>query len=381
MINALYNGSCCQRQASLSLFARRFSKHNRIHNNRCAAAQNRSTFSNTGAPHLNSTQFMKVFGAEAAKIRRDFGYPAKYHAGSFPWLLSAERQRIPMEDLDASILSAVNSVQHGASFGDRIVGASTQFFPLAARRRLAHTLNMRIARAALGTAAMDSVCDGAADVLPRVASLLSSASSGDADAAEELSHIFTRSLLARYMRDLDSLRKDNVLLALEIHSVEDARIHQLRTQTGPEEAFAALDNIGTASSTLSAGLTRQNYRYTSVLGNTHAAPCQSPSTWPGDVAAAMGGQMPVRVRVDVELMVNMRYRLIGRHDESARTIVDDDAMRNVMLTLESSFVATHQGQTSFEWRVADVDYLLSSEQRIENELVEATRVDENKFST
>ncbi|KAJ2079572.1 hypothetical protein H4R24_003690 [Coemansia sp. RSA 988] len=379
MIIALSNGSRHQRQASMSLFARRISKYNRIHFDSCAAAQNTNISSSAAAPH--TTRPKKVPGVDAAEIRRDFGYPAKYHVGSFPWLLSAERQRTPMEDLDTNSSSAADSDEHDVGFGDGVVNASTQLLPLAARKSLAHSLNMRIARAALGTAAMDGVCDGAADVLPRVASLLSSASSGDADSAEELSHIFTQPLLARYMRDLDSLRKDNVLLALEIHSVEDARIHQLRTQTGPKEAFAALDNTGLASSALSAGLTRQNYRYTSVLGNTHATSRQSPSTWSGDVMAAMGGKAPVCVRVDIELMINMRYRLICHHGDSTRNIVDDDAMRNLMLTLESSFVASHQDDSSgnipqgemphFEWRVADVDYLLSSEQRIENELIKA----------
>ncbi|KAJ2538806.1 hypothetical protein EV175_006418, partial [Coemansia sp. RSA 1933] len=44
-----------------------------------------------------------------ACIRRDFGYPEKYHAGSFPWLLSAERQRTPMDDLDGTTDAGTNS--------------------------------------------------------------------------------------------------------------------------------------------------------------------------------------------------------------------------------------------------------------------------------
>ncbi|KAJ1737975.1 hypothetical protein LPJ68_005934, partial [Coemansia sp. RSA 1086] len=90
--------------------------------------------------------------------------------------------------------------------------------------------------------------------------------------------------------------------------------------------------------------------------------------------------VPVRVRVDVELMVNMRYRLIGRHtapskhdrhNGTTKVVVDDDATRNLILTLESTTVSGADEQPHFEWRVADIDYLLSSEQRMQHELDEA----------
>ncbi|KAJ1866424.1 hypothetical protein LPJ78_001889, partial [Coemansia sp. RSA 989] len=38
---------------------------------------------------------------ENTPIPRCEAYPSTYHMGSFPWLLSAERQRTPMEDLEA----------------------------------------------------------------------------------------------------------------------------------------------------------------------------------------------------------------------------------------------------------------------------------------
>ncbi|KAJ2362036.1 hypothetical protein H4S02_006883 [Coemansia sp. RSA 2611] len=311
-------------------------------------------------------------GAHAeAEIRRDFGYPAKYHAGSFPWLLSAERQRTPMEDLETSALLHAEDIQQDAGAGDGTVSAATQLLPLAARRQLAYSLNMRIARAALGTSAMDGVCDGAAAVLPHVARLLSGASRGDAEATDELARVFTPPLLARYMGDLGGLRRDHVQLALDVRGILGARIRQLRTHAGPEAAFDALDGAAQVSS-LRAGLTRQRYRYTSVLGFTHAAPNQAPSSWSAAMVAAAGGQAPVRVRVDVELMVRMRYRLIGQH---GTTIVDDDATRNLVLTLMSSPAAGSDGSASFEWRVADIDYLLSSERRIESEFVEAKVAD------
>ncbi|KAJ2222072.1 hypothetical protein IWW45_008707 [Coemansia sp. RSA 485] len=76
------------------------------------------------------------------------------------------------------------------------------------------------------------------------------------------------------------------------------------------------------------------------------------------------------------------------HNGTTQVIVDDDATRNLMLTLESSPARTRNnagnrdgqwkdGQeadssiSSFEWRVADIDYLLSSEMRIQQELEEA----------
>ncbi|KAJ1764722.1 hypothetical protein LPJ74_006587, partial [Coemansia sp. RSA 1843] len=64
-------------------------------------------------------------------------------------------------------------------------------------------------------------------------------------------------------------------------------------------------------------------------------------------------------------------------------IVDDDATRNLMLTLESTTAATTAASSSngdatqqpdFQWRVADIDYLLSSEQRIRHELEEARHI-------
>ncbi|KAJ1870252.1 hypothetical protein LPJ57_005383, partial [Coemansia sp. RSA 486] len=75
------------------------------------------------------------------------------------------------------------------------------------------------------------------------------------------------------------------------------------------------------------------------------------------------------------------------HNGTTQVIVDDDATRNLMLTLESSPARTRNnagnrdsqwkdGQeadssmSSFEWRVADIDYLLSSEMRIKSEFIE-----------
>ncbi|KAJ1726622.1 hypothetical protein LPJ61_005060, partial [Coemansia biformis] len=84
------------------------------------------------------------------------------------------------------------------------------------------------------------------------------------------------------------------------------------------------------------------------------------------------------------LLVSMRYRLIGRHaaaskhdrlDGATTVIVDDDATRNLMLTLESRAVGAHDdssGDGRLEWRIADIDYLLSSEQRIESEIAETS---------
>ncbi|KAJ1720596.1 hypothetical protein LPJ53_004801, partial [Coemansia erecta] len=78
-------------------------------------------------------------------IRREFGYPIEYHAGSFPWLLSAERQRVPVNDLAA----------HADADGNARLRGFVQWLPIAARRRLAHSLNTYIARQALGQQAMD----------------------------------------------------------------------------------------------------------------------------------------------------------------------------------------------------------------------------------
>ncbi|KAJ1746116.1 hypothetical protein LPJ58_005829 [Coemansia sp. RSA 1591] len=347
-----------QRQTILNTTARQLSKN-------CMCADNGAASSTCAhAPHTTKAQRVE------SEIRRDFGYPAKYHGGSFPWLLSAERQRTPMEDLETSALLHAKDIRQNAGIGDGAVSAAVGVLPLLARRTLAYTLNMRVARAALGAAAMDSVCDGAAAVLPRVASLLSSASRCDVDAPEELSRVFTGPLLAHYMRDLDRLRRDHVRLDLKVHSVENPRLQHLRTHTGPEAAFAALNGAAQVSS-LRAGLTRQKYRYTSVLGATHAAPYKTPLSWSAAMMAAIGGQAQVRVRIDVELMVHMRYRLINKHNGVDKTIVDDDATRNLVLTLESTAVDAAEDQPQFEWRVADIDYLLSSERRIESEFVEA----------
>ncbi|KAJ2158506.1 hypothetical protein GGF46_003720 [Coemansia sp. RSA 552] len=319
---------------------------------------------------------------ENTPIPRCEAYPSTYHMGSFPWLLSAERQRTPVADLDAPAALHSDGSQPQRVGTDSAISAASQLLPRAARHRLAHALNMRIARAALGPAAVDDICAGAAAVLPRVASLLSRASSGDTAATGELEHVFTHPLLSRYTRDLERLRNDHVQLALEVHSVDSARVHQVRTQTGPAAAFAALDGAAQVSS-LRAGLTRQTHRYTSLLGATHAAPrCEPAASWASAVRDATNGRSPVQVRVDVELMVGMRYRLVGRHtapskrdrhNGTTKVIVDDDATRSLMLTLESSIVGGQSsgGEPSFSWRVADIDYLLSSERRIESELDEA----------
>ncbi|KAJ1883626.1 hypothetical protein LPJ66_010999, partial [Kickxella alabastrina] len=63
-----------------------------------------------------------------------------------------------------------------------------------------------------------------------------------------------------------------------------------------------------------------------------------------------------------------------RHNGTTQIIVDDDATRNLILTIESAPTsgASHGNSAGvFEWRVADIDYLLSSEKRIKSEFEEA----------
>ncbi|KAJ2884700.1 hypothetical protein H4R27_001910 [Coemansia aciculifera] len=295
-------------------------------------------------------------------------YPATYHMGLFPWLLSAERQRVPADDLE--VHAAHEEHWKSACVGEGgLVEQVLRYAPLPVRRRLAHELNMYIARAALGTQAMDDVCQGAALALRRITGLLSSASStGGQEAEVGLAQVLTRALLDRYTDDLRRLRTDRVRLELDIADIHSARIHQLRTQSGSVEALAALETAVVAEkaakgsgksrlSALRAGLARQSFSFSRTLGAVRAAPATTSSR--KELGEA------VRVRVDVELRVDMRYRLVGGREE---TIVDDNATRNLMLTLES----TRQDQGSkLEWRVADIDYLLSSELRIQQEFAEA----------
>ncbi|KAJ2580817.1 hypothetical protein GGH95_002392 [Coemansia sp. RSA 1836] len=299
-------------------------------------------------------------------------YPATYHMGLFPWLLSAERQRVPADDLEAHAPAASESSHQWASTcaDSGLVNHVLLFAPLPVRRRLAHELNMHIARAALGAPAMDGVCQGAALALRRVAGLLSSASlsgGGQNDAEAGLAQVLTKTLMARYSGDLRRLRSDRVRLSLDIAGIHGARIHQLRTQSGPAEALATLESATAGRprdstprlSALRAGLARQSYRFSRTLGAVRAAPAAA--TTCNELGEA------VRVRVDVELNVDMRYRLIGGR-AAPKVIVDDNATRNLILTLES----TRQEQDSqLEWRVADIDYLLSSELRIQQEFEEA----------
>ncbi|KAJ2585317.1 hypothetical protein EV177_009967, partial [Coemansia sp. RSA 1804] len=229
-----------------------------------------------------------------------------------------------------------------------------RFLPLSARRSLAQSLNLYVARSALGQDALDDLCAGAAAALPEIACLLTAASAGDAEAARGLESIFTAPLLARYINDLDRLRDDNVHLDLQVRRINSTQIRQLRTETGPAEAYTAADAyryhrqqdpvLGTAAaasaaaakpmSMLRAGLARQRYEYTNVFGASYAGAQQSrqqqsrqqqqpisdsPSTitrarsWASGMWSAANGKAPVRVRVDVELNADMRYQLIGRH--------------------------------------------------------------------
>ncbi|KAJ2744560.1 hypothetical protein GGI20_002877 [Coemansia sp. BCRC 34301] len=299
-------------------------------------------------------------------------YPAPYHMGLFPWLLSAERQRVPADDLDAHASAAQEGKHHWASTGSRLASHVIHLAPLPVRRRLAHELNMHIARAALGGPAIDGVCRGAELALRRVAGLLSSASlggSGGQEAEGELAQVLSRSLMARYLGDLRRLRSDRVQLSLDIAGIHGARIRQLRTQSGPADALAALESAVTGGpkgsallprlSTLRASLAQQSYSFSRTLGAVRAAPAVPPEcNEPGEA---------VRVRVDVELNVDMRYRLIGGR-VTPKVIVDDNAARNLMLTLESTW---QERGSQLEWRVADIDYLLSSELRIQQEFEEA----------
>ncbi|KAJ1956799.1 hypothetical protein GGI12_005209, partial [Dipsacomyces acuminosporus] len=320
---------------------------------------------------------------EHTPIPRCESYPTTYHASFFPWLLSAERQRIPYDDLQglrAGTGSYTNSSSSSSSHSyssSTVLEAVAGCLPRSVRRYLAHSLNMHIAARALGSQAIEDVAAGAARALPRVAQLLSDASSGSLASAEELSRVFTQPLLSRFTNELHRLNEDSVRLVLEVGAVNSAAIRQIRTQLGPSEAFAALGLPAAAQlhpaklgkpataaapaavsaaaplSSLRVGLARQAYHVTGFLGVVHAAPSEPAASAASALHNSLTASLlrsklpPARVRVDVELNIDMRYRLIRTHkatseydrrSESPNAIVDDNATRNLMLTLESSFV-------------------------------------------
>ncbi|KAJ1953396.1 hypothetical protein EC988_003019 [Linderina pennispora] len=278
----------------------------------------------------------------AAPIALSDPYPAVYHAGSFPWLLSAERQRIPLDPL--------------------ATGGREASLPMAARRYLSRALNRQIALAALGAQAMEDIAAGAAMALEHIAELFSGSES-----SEELRLALTGPLFARFQDELGRLARDNVRLVLEVKHVNSSDIRTIRTQIG--SAVGTIDQA--KASGLRAGLARQAVQVNDVLGVVHAQKAEDVDSSFKDLVSALGGGEPVRIRVDVEVNTDMRYRLIGGKDGCSTTIVDDDATRNTMVTLESSII---DGTSPLEWRVADLDYLLSSEQRIRQEFSEANSI-------
>ncbi|KAJ1795776.1 hypothetical protein LPJ59_004152, partial [Coemansia sp. RSA 2399] len=64
--------------------------------------------------------------------------PTTYYMELFPWLLSAQRQRTPIDDLDGTTDTGTNS--------SCLASAAMHILPLPARRSLAQTLNLQIAR-------------------------------------------------------------------------------------------------------------------------------------------------------------------------------------------------------------------------------------------
>ncbi|ORX67925.1 hypothetical protein DL89DRAFT_38645 [Linderina pennispora] len=234
---------------------------------------------------------------------------------------------------------------------------------MAARRYLSRALNRQIALAALGAQAMEDIAAGAAMALEHIAELFSGSES-----SEELQRALTGPLFARFQDELGRLARDNVRLVLEVKHVNSSNIRTIRTQIG--SAVGTIDQA--KASGLRAGLARQ--ACPGQRCSWESSMRRRQRTWTArfkDLVSALGGGEPVRIRVDVEVNTDMRYRLIGGKDGCSTTIVDDDATRNTMVTLESSII---DGASPLEWRVADLDYLLSSEQRIRQEFSEANSI-------
>ncbi|KAJ1934683.1 hypothetical protein FBU59_005621 [Linderina macrospora] len=233
---------------------------------------------------------------------------------------------------------------------------------MAARRYLSRTLNRQIALAALGSQAMEDIAAGAAMALEHIAELFSANES-----SEQLQAALAGPLFARFQDELGRLSHDNVQLVLEVKRVNSSEIRSIRTQIG--SAIGTIDQ--SKASGLRAGLARQAVRTNELLGVVHTQEAEEADRSFKDLVSALGGGEPVRIRVDVEVNTDMRYRLIGGRCGQSTTIVDDDATRNTMVTLESSVI---DGTSPLEWRVADLDYLLSSEQRIRQAFSEASGI-------
>ncbi|KAJ1931031.1 hypothetical protein EC988_009926, partial [Linderina pennispora] len=146
------------------------------------------------------------------KIPRCEPYPTTHHGGQFPWLLSAERQRIPEDDLE------------GASI-----------VPWGVRQTLAHSLNEWVAQMVLGKQALDDVCVGARHALPHVAQTLSEVGRGGV--AHGLDTMFTPGLRDRFASELEKLRAAGIELSLEVGKISSASVCGIRTQVGPSRAF------------------------------------------------------------------------------------------------------------------------------------------------
>ncbi|KAI8324260.1 hypothetical protein GQ54DRAFT_309356, partial [Martensiomyces pterosporus] len=88
------------------------------------------------------------------KVQLNINYPAMYHAGLFPWLLSAERQRIPYDDVELQRAAACTNAalapvpslsSHPRGVDGVFLENAARCLPSPVRRYLAHLLNMHIA--------------------------------------------------------------------------------------------------------------------------------------------------------------------------------------------------------------------------------------------
>ncbi|KAI8324263.1 hypothetical protein GQ54DRAFT_309359, partial [Martensiomyces pterosporus] len=141
---------------------------------------------------------------EHTPIPRCESCPTTYHAGLFPWLLSAERQRIPYDDLELQRAAACTNAalapvpslsSHPRGVDGVFLENAAGCLPSPVRRYLAHLLNMHIATRALGPQAVQDITTGAAHALPRVVQLLSAASGGNSSAGCDLARLLTSPLL------------------------------------------------------------------------------------------------------------------------------------------------------------------------------------------
>ncbi|KAI9144353.1 hypothetical protein BKA69DRAFT_1164596 [Paraphysoderma sedebokerense] len=211
----------------------------------------------------------------------------------------------------------------------------------------------------------DEFLRGASAIAPVLLSSLSYSSSNDS--TKQLSAMMTPELYSRFQKEFEKLKASDAAVEIDIENVRDANIEDVWSSFGPKRVLRPSSKLKTRDFFVTRWMTHEFAVRSKRQDDDNSDESNSNSFRTSNLALLDG----VEISVDVSITLDMDIT-VSRDSDKTILHHEYDAPRTLILTFRTPYFEpadaisrsdeTGQLRTwDWDWKVADIDYLLASE--------------------